>query len=336
MQQDDILYYNFDLSQIQVDEEPVFHRPVTPYQAIKLLPSSASESEKDDIVQKYFSPVRVAPSQRPDTLYLPWLPSSRPTTVPSYRDGYFKGNPYLHPEQKITINGIPGDPVPYSLRSDEFVTSILLLSFFVAMYILTQSMHVLIMQLKNFFYNRDRNQIFTLKSDSEMKNQFYIVLLACFLMTLLFFNYTQERLTSVFNQVSPYLLLGLDMGIFLLFYLGKYACSMIFNWTFFSTQQRSQWMNAYNLMVLVQALCFMPVVLLVVYFDLSITVTIPLVLGIVCLTEILVIFKTKQIFFEYSFGIIHLFLYFCTLELVPLLFLWKTLVSANEYMIGYI
>ena len=336
-QADSTAQYSFELTE-DTAEQQVFVRPRTPYQAIRLLPHHASESEKDDIVRKYFEPVIVKPSQRPDTLYIPGLKGRglQWEEIPTYKDGFFSKNPMFHPELKVVLNGIPGTPVPYRLRSDVFVMSTLLLSFFVAMYILSRSMHVLQMQMKNFFFKRDRNQIFTLKSDNEMKNQFFIVLLACFLLSILFFNYTEMRMTTVFNQVSPYMLLGLDMGIFLLYYVVKYIGYMMVNWVFFPLQSRSQWMNAYNFIVLSKALCLLPVVLLVVYFDMPIHITLTLVGVIVGLFGLLVIFKAKQIFFGDIFGLCHLFLYFCTLELAPLLFLLKMLVIANEYLTGYI
>lgn len=323
----------------ETEEQPVFHRPTTPYQAIQLLPYNATPSQKDDIVRKYFQPVIVKPSQRPDTLYLPGLKGEGRIDfekLPSYKDGFFSGNKYLNPNLKVTFTGVPGDPIPYSLRSDVFVTSTLLMSFFVVMYIFARSMHVLKMQLKNFFYVRDRKQIFTLKSDSEMKNQAFIVLLACFLLTILFFDYTEERMTSVFNQVSPYKLLAIDMGILLFYFISKYIYYSIVNWTFFSNQKRSQWINAYNFIILAKAVCLLAVVLLVVYFSLDIQATIIATLSIIGISEILMIFKAKQIFFTYKFGLLHLFLYFCTLELVPLFFLWEILVSANKYLIAYL
>ena len=338
VQQADSTGYSFE-QDMDTASQAAFHRPQTPYQAIRLLPRSATESEKDDIVQKYFEPVIVAPSQRPDTLLLPGQVNSKtfdPLNTPAYLQGYFKGNECLHPELRVSLRGIPGDPIPYRLRSDVFVTAVLLLSFFVAMFILSRSMHPLKMQMKNFFYNRDRKQIFTLKSDSEMKNQVFIVLLVCFLLTILFFNYTEMKMTSVFNQVSPYVLLALDMTIFMVYYLVKYILYIAVNWTFFPAQNRSQWMNAYNFIVLSTALCLLPLVLLVVYFDLPLHVMMTVAGAIVIMSGMMVIFKAKHIFFVYKFGLSHLFLYFCTLEMAPLLFLWKMLVTANEYLIGYI
>lgn len=316
----------------------VFHRPATPYQAIRLLPRDASEAEKDSIVQHFFQPIILAPSTCPDTLNLPGLKGYKTDwkEVPSYREGFFTGNAFLHPELRVTFTGIPGDPVPYRLQSDVFITSTLLISFFVAIFIIARSLHTLLLQLKIFFYNRDRKDLFLLKSDSEMKSQSYVILLACFLLSILFFNYTEIRIPSVFNRISPYKLLFLDMSIFLIYYIIKYIAYSICNWTFFSQQQRTQWTNAYNLIGLGKALLFFPLALLVVYFDLSIQVTIWIVILILLISQILVIFKAKQIFFYHKFGLFHLILYFCTLEMIPLFILWRLLIKANEFMIVYI
>ncbi len=317
---------------------PTVQRPMTPAQAIRMLPADATEEEKDAIVQKYFKPVIVAPSQRPDTLSLPGLEakSSAYESMTTYKDGFFKENAFMKTGRDATVYGMAGDPVPYQLRTDVFVTATLLLSFFVVMYIFARSIHVVGTQLKNFFYNRDRKEIFTLKSDSEMKNQAFIVLLASFLLTILAFKCTEIALPDVFAQVSPYKLLGLDMFILLSYYFLKYIAYSVCNWTFFQSQKRSQWMNAYNLIILCKAMCFFPLVLLVVYFDLPVMTAIYVFLAILVVSEIMVIFKAKQIFFVYKFGLLHLFLYFCTLEMAPLLFLVGTMAFANRYLTEFV
>lgn len=338
MQQADSTVYHFEEDAAASAPQHVFHRPATPYQAIRLLPRNASESAKDSIVQRYFEPVILQPSARPDTLGLPGLKGSLSDwkDVPSYRDNFFTDNPYLHPELKVTLTGVPGDPVPYRLSDDVFITSTLLVSFFVAIFIIARSLHVMLLQLKNFFYNRDRKEVIMLKSDSEMKNQAFVVLLACFLMSILFFSYTEVRMPSVFNQVSPYKLLLLDMGIFISYFVLKYILYGIVNWTYFAPAKRSAWINAFNLVILVKALLLFVLTLLVVYFDLSHEAAVWAFLSIFALGEILMIFKTKQIFFSYRFGWLHLILYFCTLETTPLLLLWGALINFNELMIVYI
>lgn len=242
----------------------------------------------------------------------------------------------FYTEQPVNLPGIAGDPLPYRLRNDVFITSTLLLSLFFALFIISRSLHVFILQIKDFFYNKDRNETIMLNRDSEMKTQTYVNLLSCFLLSIVFFNYSEYALPDVFNRISPYKLLLLDIAVFAFYFLSKMIAYRITNWTFFPQQNIIQWNNAYNLMSLVKALMFFPIALIVVYFDIPMNLTLWITSFVILCFEILAIFKAKQIFFSYNFGIIHLFLYFCTLEFTPLILLWATLVLSNELTIVYI
>ena len=92
-------------------------------------------------------------------------------------------------------------------------------------------------------------------------------------------------------------------------------------------------MAVYNLTIFGKAVTLLPLVLIVLFFDLPFEVCIYTFLVILLLNELLVLFKTKQIFFAFPLGIFLSILYFCTLEMLPLLLLWKTLVRLNEYLL---
>lgn len=49
--------------------------------------------------------------------------------------------------------------------------------------------------------------------------------------------------------------------------------------------------------------------------------------------KILLFYKCIRNFFNHFHGILHLILYFCTLEIIPLLFLWKGLIYINNIFI---
>lgn len=322
----------------ETDEEIVFHRPSTPYQALRLLPRNATPSQQDSIVQLYCKPVIVCPSDRPDTLKLPGLEGARYNLddVPQYKDGFFTGNEYLHTELKVTFPGIAGDAIPYRLRNDIFITSTLLICFFAALFIITRFLHVLLIQLKNFFYNRDRNETILLNRDSEMKTQTYVNLLTSFLVAIMFLHYTSYAMPDVFNRISPYKLLLLNTCICFAFLLTKFIGYQITNWTFFSQQNKGQWNNIYNLLTLIKAISYFLLTLVIVYFDLPIHVSIWILSFLIFTFILLLSFKAKQIFFNYNLALIHLFLYLCTLEIIPLLALGWVLVEANMYTLVFI
>lgn len=260
-------------------------------------------------------------------------PSALDSTFLLNKYGFFSDSKWIDKNKAIHFVGISGDPIPYKLSNDIFVTCTLLACLFIASFVVSRSMHAIGVQIKNFFQNRNRNETLSLKSEGKVKNHIYVVILESFVLSLLFFSYVEFHLIGDFTTVSPYLLLFADMTTCLVYFALKYALYGTFNWTFFSEEKRELWMAGYNLTIFGKAVTLLPLVLIVLFFDLPFEVCIYTFLVILLLNELLVLFKTKQIFFAFPLGIFLSILYFCTLEMLPLLLLWKTLVRLNEYLL---
>ena len=339
MYQQDSIAPTYHYEDVATDGQPHYYRPATPEQALRLLPASATENQKDSIVQHYFKPVVVRPTTRPDTLGLPSglrAEAVQAMETMDYGKGFFSENPALHPELKVWQPGIAGDPVPYRLQNDLFITSTLLLSFFVAIWLVSRSLHVFLSRLKGFFRNRERKDAVVLREDTQMKNQAYVIFLSCFLMGILLLKYMELNMPDAFRAVPPQRLLLVGMAGALAYYVLKYLLYAVCHWTFFPPQQCQAWLAAYNLLFLAKALLFFPLVLLVVYFNLPPWLMQWILLGIITAFECLVAFKSVQLFFPDKFGLLHIILYFCTLEIVPLLIAWNLLLEANDFMVLYI
>ncbi len=228
--------------------------------------------------------------------------------------------------------GMAGDPVPYQFRTDSVVTSLIMLSFFCMVWVISRSRRYLQLQLKQFFRQRQRENLFVERTQTEMRGQVSLIFQTCFLLGVLFFDFTQENQTQVFNLVSPYLLLGTSVGICCIYYLLKISLYSFINNVFFTARQRAQWTQAYLLSVLGLGVMLLPVTLLVVYFDLSYENMYVCVLILLILDKLLLIYKSFTIFFGYTFGWVHLILYFCTLEIVPLLMLFRIIAYVNNLL----
>ncbi len=229
--------------------------------------------------------------------------------------------------------GMAGDPVPYQFRSDSLVTSLLMLSFFMAAWVISRSRRYLHKQIKDFFRHRDRENLFAERTESEMQGQAFLIFQTCLVLGTLFFDYTQECQTEVFNQVSPYKILASSVGIFCTFYLVKTILYHVVNSVFFNRKQRQQWSASYLLSILALGVALLPVSLLVVYFDLSLQHTAIVFIALLAVDKILLVYKCSRIFFNYPFGLLHLFLYFCTLEIAPIFVLFRILVYANNLLL---
>ncbi|MGN1214060.1 MAG: DUF4271 domain-containing protein, partial [Bacteroidaceae bacterium] len=247
--------------------------------------------------------------------------------------GFFKDSKWFNENDTVRFIGISGDPIPYKLSNDIFVTSTLLACLFIACFVISRSAHAIGLQIKNFFYNRDRKESFLLKSEGEVKNHIFVVILESFVLSLLFFSYAEFKLSDSFTTISPYLILLNDMVVCTAYFIIKYAVYGAFNHTFFSSDSNQLWFTGYNLVIFGKAITLLPVVLIVLYLNLPLEVCIYLFLGILTIYELLVLYKTRQIFFNHPLGFVPTILYFCTLELLPLFFLWEVLVKTNEFLL---
>ena len=112
------------------------------------------------------------------------------------------------------------------------------------------------------------------------------------------------------------------------------ACLMLFSYTgvnsvFFPPQKVKLWTDFYLLTLLFEGIILFTISLIVVYSQLSITdCKLPLVL-LLGILEIPRIIKLKTIFFPGITGFVHIFLYFCTLNLAPLLLAVQILLNFN-------
>ena len=235
-------------------------------------------------------------------------------------EGFFSQHPFLLHETGIGIPGIPGDPIPYNMKTDIMVTSILLLCFFCLMLVLSRSLHVFTLQTKNLFSNRSRNETTMLNRDNELNIQAYVNIINSLLLGILLFHYSRILYPDIYGLASPYSVLLTEIAAFLGYYTVKNILYKWVNWTFFSQQSQHQWNNTYNLLCLLKVLALFPLTLASIYLELPFNLFCWLISIIFLLFVSLVAYKSKHIFFNYSFCHIHHFLYFCTLEIAILVF----------------
>ena len=118
------------------DSAVVQHRPLTPAQVLSWLPRDATPAQQDSAIQAHFKPSEIHWSEHPDTLHLPGHDAGvdlMKSDLPQYyREGFFSKDSMFHPELQGGRYGVAGDPVPYSVRNDNIITSLLLACFIFA------------------------------------------------------------------------------------------------------------------------------------------------------------------------------------------------------------
>lgn len=232
---------------------------------------------------------------------------------------------------EMSIEGMVGEPLPYLLRSDGLITCIMFLCMTLVSYILANEKKYLYHQLKSFVSSRERASMF---DEVTVVNVHYTVLLllhACVLIGFCMYYYFSENFSQLFSAYSHASLLFGFILYTIVFLSLKMAFYKIVGWVFFQRERNMIWVNAcLNVLIWMGFLLF-PVVLLIVYFGLSPQTASYLVGGIIIFAKIALFCKCFSNFFGKIHGLVHLILYFCALEILPDLVVWKgiELVSNN-------
>lgn len=306
----------------------------SPYQVVKSLPASATEEQKDSAIQANFNPGRIDYNTRIDTLTTFGLKVARLPELSEihFRDeGYFKGNKYFHPELGMSQNGIYGVPAPYTLSGDNTITCLLLGSFIIAMISLSGSMGFVTRQLKNFFY-MPRSAASLVETTGEIRFQSFLVLQTALLLGIVYYFYFLVYVGAKSVSVSQLMTIGVFFGIITGYFILKGVIYNVVNWVFFPKEKNGQWNRTILFLSSVEGMVLFPVVTFHVYLCMNVSTTIICTLVVVIIIKILTFYKCYTIFFRKAIVFLQIFLYFCALELVPVLALFGILGITGTYL----
>ena len=300
---------------------------------VELQPTEETLEEEESVaVQERF----VA---RPDTVREEAIEKEKAETVKEiilpqyYRESFFSKDSLFHPEISGGRYGVAGDPVPYTVRGDNMITSLLLACFVLALISFARSRDFIFRQAKEFFVIRRGGQVTEpTETTSEFRFQFFLAIQTCLLASVIAFLYTQEHLADNFILKSQHTLIWIFFGCFVVYFLAKSLLYAIVNGTFFDRKRNRQWQKSLLFLTCVEGVALFPSVMLQVYFNMSMQDTVIYAIIVVILTKILLFYKSFAIFFRQNGSFLQIILYFCALEFVPLFFLGGLLVTVVDFL----
>jgi len=300
---------------------PVPARPLTPYQVLKMLPRDATPAQQDSAIQAWFQPGEVHYSSRPDTLHLPGHgPGRNPLEVnlpQYYRENFFSNDSLFHPEISGGRYGVAGDPVPYTIRGDNTFTALLLLCFFIFVVSLAHSKNFIVRQFKDIFFSHTDSGLG--ETSSEFRFLFFLVLLDCLLLGVAAYLFVTSYEADTFVIDSNILVVAIFVAAFMAYFLFKFVAHSLVASVFFGGKKNLQFFNALLFITATQGLLLFPAVLVQVYFDINLQNVAYYLVFVVIFTKFLTIYKSHNIFFERNGFFLQNILYFCALEIAPLL-----------------
>lgn len=303
-----------------VAQQPV--RPRSPYQALRKLPRDATPAQQDSVIQAWFQPGEIHYSDRPDTLHLPGHDvgtSVREVNLPQYyRETFFARDTLLHPEVGGGRMGVAGDPMPYTIKGDSAFTLLLLLCFAIFIVAVGRSRQFITRQLKDLLF-LPRTDADSSETSDEIRTQLFLVLLTCMLLGITTFMYVSATVTDTFVIDDNLQVVALFTGAYAAWFVAKWFLGMVVNLSLFDWRRHVEWMHTNLFLTTSAGMLFFPAVLWQVYFDLSLHQVQVYFIFILFLLELATFYKCWTIFFRSAKSLFNNFLYFCALEMIPLL-----------------
>lgn len=244
-------------------------------------------------------------------------------------ESYFAGQQYYHPEKGISRHGVAGDPLPYLTSRDDSIGILLVTVFITGIIAFSFSRDMLLRQMKNFFYVPRRVAEMTV---TVMETRSQYVLLLCTIAniaTVCFLHYNHTTHESTLSFYPP-LLIGLYALIIACSFLLRLILYSVVNWVFFDKKKNVQWSRSWLFLSICEGALIFPVIVLNVYADITVQALVLFSLFIVILAKVLTFYKSKTIFFNGIGGFLQNILYFCALEMMPLLILCGILIDRSN------
>jgi len=305
------------------------------YQVIHDLPDSATEWQKDSAVQAYFQPGQnIRYSDRPDTLGLPGQRYEAPLgTLCADSLGYPKAylDSFAWSRQGKAHAAKAADPVPYRTGADNLVASMLVVGCLVAILALARSMRFVMKMCKNMFFTENERTTTVPDTAAELRGQGWLVLFTSLLLAVTYYSYALSAAKGV-TFMPRHGLLFVYIAAVIGYFLFKTAIYQFVNWVFFDGKKNEQWNKSVLFITAMEGVLLSPFVLLHIFGSLSLQITLIGVASVVILAKILTFYKCYLIFFQRFGAILQIFLYFCALEMIPLVGLVGLLETFNEFL----
>ncbi len=273
-----------------------------------------------------------------DTLCLPDSSVLQDTIVerliPYDDGGLAKGDSVLHTEVPYKPFGFWATETPFRIRHNEWSGLLLLVCFFLAASLVLRLKKRFKELLRDIFLPIPGKENELLVDDPlRYSTRLIAVSLLSITATMVTFTYTQHEVAYYPFFETPYILFGAIFLLWILYFLAKRMMISFVNWVFFQKEKIFTMQRAYTFLYVVEGMLSLVLAMVVVYLPVPHENVLLLALGLIVLVKILLLFKTYKIFFPKLYGTLHLIVYFCTLELIPLLVIRQVLTYA-DYLYG--
>ena len=277
------------------------------------------------------------PPPQPVSLYREPATHSLPDSLLRFqepRGEFLSGSPYWHPELPGRQTGFPCRLLPYRVRAGSQMACTMLVCFLMLVYMLTRYGGEMRTQVHDFFLpTRIRKEHHHGMGTAQgLLSMPYVYLMLSMMGSMGVSVMEQDSLGCLPRESARLAVQGFYTTSWLCYFFVKANSYAFVNWIFFDKQARREWHDTLFFILSLEATLLFPVLLVAVYMRTSPQVFVWSTLGVIAFAKVLLLYKAYRVFSVKIYGTLHLFVYFCTLEVVPLWVALKILTRITDLL----
>jgi len=196
------------------------------------------------------------------------------------------------------------------------------------LFALARTRQFMLRQAKSIFY-LVREEVG--ETSDEIWMLFYMVFQTCLLSALIVFFFLRNRLGDLMLS-EQYAIIGALSGLFVGYLLLKTFMYKLTGWVFFNGKKNEQWKKGFLFLMSTEGLLLFPLVIMLAYADFPLHNALIYAFIVIIIVKLLLLYKAFIIFFRRNGVYLQIILYFCALEIVPLIVLGGILDMASQHL----
>ena len=226
--------------------------------------------------------------------------------------------------------GVLANPAPYNSGTDSMVAILVFAGLVAALLSLAISHGFIVRQIKNFFYLENDRTTSVPDTAAEIGGQITLVFFSCIMIAVGWYHACTLGEDSLLWEAPVWVMLLLYILVTVGYFLFKAILYQFVNWVFFDVKKNEQWNKSQLFVTAMEGVAFAPLMMLMVYGDVPPQIVFIIAVVVVILTKILTFYKCYLIFFGRIGAFLQIILYFCALEMIPLMGLAGIMVALNN------
>ena len=226
--------------------------------------------------------------------------------------------------------GMAADPAPYFSGADDLLAALTMAALLAGLIALAFSGKFIARQVKNFFYLGNDRTTPVPDTPGELSGQGVLVAGTCLVVAIAFYCHIIHGRDDGWWVFSKHGVLGICALSVVAYFLFKAVAYQFVNWVFFDVKKIEQWNKSLLFLTAMEGVAMTPFVMLMLYGGLPLQTTLISLAIVALLVKIFTFYKCYLIFFRRIGAFLQIILYFCALELIPLVVLVGLMVTFSK------